>query len=79
LGDLRSFVVKVYRRNAAGMAGTVQDVRTGRTMPFQTQEELWQAVRDPSSVSESRSSHARVKTMPAAGGQTPKPNEEREK
>ena len=43
--DLRSYVVKVYRQVGGGVAGTVQEVRTGRTVPFQTMEELWQAVR----------------------------------
>ena len=43
--DLRSYVVRVYRRQAGSMAGTVQDVGTGRIVPFQTMEELWQAVR----------------------------------
>jgi hypothetical protein len=43
--DLRSYVVKVYRQQGETVAGTVQEVRTGRTVPFQTMEELWQAVR----------------------------------
>jgi hypothetical protein len=43
--DLRSYVVKVYRKHAGSMAGTVQEVKTGRTVPFKTMEELWQAVR----------------------------------
>lgn len=42
--DLRSYVVKVYRQHAGGVDGTVQEVRTGRTVPFRTMEELWQAV-----------------------------------
>lgn len=43
--DLRSYVVKVYRQQAGNVAGTVQEVRTGRTVPFRTMEELWRAVR----------------------------------
>jgi hypothetical protein len=43
--DLRSYVVKVYRQQGGIVAGTVQEVRSGRTVPFQTMEELWQAVR----------------------------------
>ena len=43
--DLRSYVVKVYRQQAGYVAGTVQEVSTGRTIPFRTMEELWQAVR----------------------------------
>ena len=45
--DLRSYVVRVYRQHAGGVDGTVQEVRTGRTAPFRTMEELWQAVREP--------------------------------
>jgi hypothetical protein len=46
--DLRSFMVKVYRQQAGTLVGTVQEVRTGRTVPFQTMEELWLAVRGTS-------------------------------
>jgi hypothetical protein len=42
--NLRSFVVKVYRQQAGLVAGTVQDVQTGRTVPFQGMEELWRAI-----------------------------------
>lgn len=42
--NLRSFVVSVYRQQAGVVAGTVQDVQTGRTLPFQGMEELWQAI-----------------------------------
>jgi hypothetical protein len=45
----RSFVVNVYRRQAELVVGTVQDVQTGRTVPFQGMEELWQVIgRSPS-------------------------------
>jgi len=45
LRDLRSYVVRIYRQQDAGrMVGTVQEVRTGRTVPFQAMEELWQAI-----------------------------------
>ena len=52
--DLRSYVVRVYRQQAGSVAGTVQEVGTGRTTPFRTMEELWQAVRSapPSSGAE---------------------------
>jgi hypothetical protein len=43
--DLRSYVVRVYRLQGGGAAGTVQEVSTGRTMPFRSMEELWQAIR----------------------------------
>lgn len=46
-----SYIVKVYRRRADAMAGTVQDVRTGRTVPFQTMDELWRAIGRPSPAS----------------------------
>ena len=55
----RSFVVKVYRQQADAVAGTVQDVRTGRTVPFQTMEELWQAVRRPAPDSGKRGAAAK--------------------
>ena len=64
----RSFVVKVYRQQADALAGTVQDVRTGRTVPFQTMEELWQAVKRPPPASGNRGDE----TKPAS---TPSPEE----
>ncbi|MCW5623032.1 MAG: hypothetical protein KIS79_18110 [Burkholderiales bacterium] len=50
---LRSYVVKVYRQQAGVLTGTVQEVQSGRTVPFQTMEELWQAIRRPPPASAS--------------------------
>jgi len=50
--DPRSYVVRVYRQHARGVAGTVQEVRSGRIAPFRTMEELWQAVRSRPPASE---------------------------
>jgi hypothetical protein len=61
----RSYVVKVYRQQRAGAAGTVQDVRTGRTMPFQTMEELWDAVRRFSPPSVKQSEHGSASSDPS--------------
>ncbi|MCC7547975.1 MAG: hypothetical protein IT532_09425 [Burkholderiales bacterium] len=61
----RSFVVKVYRQRADALAGTVQDVRTGRTVPFQSMEELWQALGRPSPVSGKRGAEAMRPSTPS--------------
>jgi hypothetical protein len=61
----RSYVVKVYRQQADALAGTVQDVRTGRTVPFQTMEELWQAVRRPPPGSGKRGAAAKRVSTPS--------------
>ena len=45
--ELRSYVVRIYRDLAAGMAGTIQEVRSGRTVPFQSMDELWSVLRRP--------------------------------
>ena len=66
--DLRSYVVKVYRQQAGSVAGTVQEVRTGRTVPFRTMEELWQAVRTKPASSEARSLGSRRSQRAAAEG-----------
>jgi hypothetical protein len=65
--DPRSYVVRVYRQVADVVAGTVQDVGTGRTMPFQTMEELWYAVIARPPRSEARSSGTQRTRRPAAG------------
>jgi hypothetical protein len=42
---IRSFVVRIYRQDRSGLAGTVEDVRTGRNRAFQSLAELWAALR----------------------------------
>ena len=42
---IRSFVVRIYRQDRSGLAGTVEDVRTGRSRAFQSLGELWAALR----------------------------------
>ena len=66
--DLRSYMVKVYRRQAGTPVGTVQNVTTGRTVPFQTMEELWLAVGGTSPHSGKELSGSRHREHAAAGG-----------
>jgi hypothetical protein len=42
---IRSFVVRIYRQDRSGLAGTVEDVRTGRSRAFHSLGELWAALR----------------------------------
>jgi hypothetical protein len=49
--DPDSFVVKVYRQQGGTVVGTVQEVRTGRTIPYRTKDELWSALRGSPSLS----------------------------
>jgi hypothetical protein len=42
---IRSFVVRIYRQDRRGLAGTVEDVRNGRSRAFQSLAELWAALR----------------------------------
>jgi hypothetical protein len=42
---IRSFVVRIYRQDRSGLAGTVEDVRNGRSRAFQSLAELWAALR----------------------------------
>ena len=37
------YVVRVYRRGIADMAGVVESVASGEQLPFHTIEELWHA------------------------------------
>lgn len=46
--SIRSYVVRIYRSSRAGMTGVVEDVQTGRTQPFSSVTELWQALRKQS-------------------------------
>jgi hypothetical protein len=45
MASIRSYVVRIYRSSRAGMTGVVEDVQTGRTQPFSSVTELWQALR----------------------------------
>lgn len=73
--NLGSYVVTVYRRQADLVAGTVQDVRSGRTVPFQDMEELWQAIgRSPSG----RASSSSRPQEPAGGEASRTPDKEQE-
>lgn len=38
--EIRSYVIRIYRRNAEAFAGLVEDVRSSRTVPFQSLAEL---------------------------------------
>jgi hypothetical protein len=44
---IRSFVVRIYRHGRDGLDGVVEDVRTGRSRPFHSITELWDALRSP--------------------------------
>ena len=45
MASIRSYVVRIYRSSRTGMTGVVEDVRNGRTQPFSSVDELWQALR----------------------------------
>jgi hypothetical protein len=40
------YVVRVYRRDSAGMSGVVESVASGEQLPFHSTEELWRALHD---------------------------------
>ena len=46
MDDLAVYVVRVYRRDAAGMAGVVESVASGEQLPFHTTEQLWRALHE---------------------------------
>ena len=41
---LCSYVVRIYRRETAGVAGLIESVETGETNSFQSAAELWEAL-----------------------------------
>ncbi len=42
--ELGVYVVRIYRRDTAGMAALVESVSSGEQAPFHTTEELWRAL-----------------------------------
>ena len=65
LRELRSYVLRVYRQQAGEVAGTVQEVQSGRIVPFQSMEELWQAVARASTAGGNRLRRYPTKRRPA--------------
>ena len=39
--EIRSFIVRVYRRDAAGVSGVVEEVATGCFHSFHSAADLW--------------------------------------
>ena len=46
MDELGVYVIRVYRRDAAGMAGVVESVASGEQAPFHSTEELWRALHE---------------------------------
>lgn len=46
MDELAVYVVRIYRRDAAGMAGVVESVASGEQAPFHTNGELWRMLRE---------------------------------
>jgi hypothetical protein len=44
--ELGVYVVRVYRRDAIALAGVVESVASGESLPFHSTEELWGALHD---------------------------------
>ena len=44
--ELGVYVIRVYRRDALGMAGVVESVASGEQLSFHTTEGLWRALHD---------------------------------
>lgn len=42
--ELGVYVVRVYRKDQAGMTGVVESVASGEQLPFHTTEQLWRAL-----------------------------------
>ena len=38
--EIQSYVIRIYRRDAEALAGVVEDVQRGRSVPFQSLAEL---------------------------------------
>lgn len=52
---IRSYVVRIYRSSHAGVVGVIEDVKTGRSHPFGSISELWDALRSPGAGTSRRS------------------------
>jgi hypothetical protein len=55
---LRHYLVRLYRHEPDGMAGTVESVETGEVAPFRSAGELWAALLRIRSSRRSSSNHS---------------------
>lgn len=55
--ELRSYIVRIYRRGARDLAGILEDPHAGTQRPFRTMDELWSLLREASSRRNRRSVH----------------------
>ena len=46
--EIRSYVVRIYRRDARGLWGVVEDVQTGCFHSFHSERDLWMVLAAPS-------------------------------
>lgn len=46
MNETEAYVVRIYRRDAAGLAGVVESVASGERRSFRTAESLWRALHD---------------------------------
>lgn len=46
MGETGVYVVRVYRRDPAGITGVVESVESGESLPFRSNEQLWNALQD---------------------------------
>jgi hypothetical protein len=44
MDEVGVYVVRIYRRDTAGMAGVIESVESGEQSPFHTSDELWHAL-----------------------------------
>jgi hypothetical protein len=65
--SIRSYVVRIYRSGRTGTTGVVEDVRTGRSRPFSSVTELWDALRPRSSRATASRSPDLLPAPPAHG------------
>lgn len=61
MDDLTVYVVRIYRRDATGMAGVVESVASGEHLPFHTTEQLWHALHDLPSPRRTLVDHEQLK------------------
>lgn len=44
MGEVDVYIVRIYRRDAAAVAGVVECVASGEQMSFNAMQELWNAI-----------------------------------
>jgi hypothetical protein len=65
LKPIRSYVIRIYRRDADAIAGVIEDVRSNHTAAFKSLADLWQVLSGKRRLPHRRTGVTAIAVLPA--------------